>query len=77
MTADELMRESNCGIVGMDAELEVYGGYDEAWPAARPGVLDQEVYPGAHDMVPSEKLKLADAMIGRWMRYRAAVERRG
>lgn len=55
---------ANNGIVGIDAGLELYEGYDGGID------LDDCPSPLSHE----EKLEFADIMIDRWMRFKAALE---
>lgn len=70
-TSVDLLRQSYGNVVGIDAEGNVYGGYDESFYGASaviPEWWEGESFP------PAEKVKLADVMIGRWMSYKAAAE---
>lgn len=62
-------------VWGLDADLRVTVGYDcdadRADPGPRPDWYVSPAIPTA------EKLRLADMMIERWMRYRAAVVEKG
>lgn len=57
--------DANRGIVGIDAALDTYGGYDERieYEVTEPG--------GRADLTPAERVELADLMIARWQAYRA------
>jgi hypothetical protein len=75
VTKDELLKRANLGIVGINAELQVFGGYDQQMDAAGaepPTWLDPDEYVR---MPASERIALADHMIDLWRRYREAASR--
>lgn len=72
LTLKNLLERSNGNIVGIGPDLTISTGYDSGEPAAGPGPLpdyDDWTTP----MPKAEKLKLADLMLDRWTRYKAAV----
>jgi hypothetical protein len=79
VTKDELIFRANGGIVGIDADLEVSGGYDNTVNEANPGATcpDWQEPEDYNAMPKAEKLALADVMLDRWTRYREAVDRLG
>lgn len=76
MTADELIRRANGGIVGIDEGMLVYSGYDSAVDHAdatargRPEWIHPDDHNEDNEIALEEKHKLADAMIARWARYK-------
>ncbi len=75
MKSQDLFEQANQGIVGINEQLEVFGGYDEAFEQAQPNVQRPE-YLSAEEwdgMPKEEKVALADRMIQLWSRYREAV----
>ena len=75
MKAQDIFDQANSGIIGINDELEVFGGYDDRFKQAdaeseRPEFLSPEEW----DEMPSEeKLTLADHMIALWFRYKNTV----
>jgi hypothetical protein len=53
---------SYCGVVGIDEELHVFGGYDEQFTREN----SNEEF-----MSHEEKIKLADIMIKRWTDFKS------
>ena len=76
-TCERIIELSHCGIVGISEELEIFGGYDEQHSEAD-AIPDAWIidYKGDKELPPSEKIKLAEFMIGRWTRYKKTVESR-
>lgn len=72
-TAEELLANAPFKIVGIDGELNVSGGYDENFPGASPATIPWAKDMGDPVMPATERIKLADAMLGRWALYRAAA----
>ena len=75
MKAQNVSDESNGGIIGIDEDLNVFGGYDERFEPAgateeRPDWIDTEDW---DSMPKEEKLALADRMITLWQRYKDAA----
>lgn len=59
---------ANCGIVGIDSELEISEGYDG-------GIAYYVNDPGPHNQFSGDDMReLADLMIARWQRFKAAVQ---
>lgn len=72
--AEFLDEASYCGeTIGLDDDLNVYTGSDQASYEACPGEPCDWLPPG-RAMPKAEKLLLADLMIDRWTRYKAAVQ---
>lgn len=71
-TVEQLLGPGSRGIVGIDEVLSISTGYDSKEPAADPGPLPDWVF--GEPMPKAEKLKLADMMLNRWARYKAAVQ---
>lgn len=72
-TAQDIIDDANRGIVGIDREGEVFGGYDDIYPEAGNGPMD-DAYEEREPLPPAERVALADEMIRRWTAYRAAAE---
>lgn len=72
MTLESLLEGRSDTIVGLNADMEVSTGYDQAHggASAEPDIswlMDSEVMPKA------ERLRLADHMLAMWARYREKV----
>lgn len=74
MTADELVNDANQGIVGIDARLQVYGGYDQSYVGAAAVVPDWVMPDDYTRMSASHRIALADRMTALWNQYRRAAE---
>lgn len=61
---------ANCGIIGIDENLCVFGGYDEAvrCESDQRDEFDAEITP---DLDRAGAVELADVMIARWQAFRA------
>jgi hypothetical protein len=58
---------ANCGIIGIDEDGTLYGGYDNT--------LDNEYYNAEGDTITIEdKLYLADLSIARWTKFRNSLD---
>lgn len=75
-TAEDLIADANCGIVGIDEDLNVFEGYDGGCPEAHPSADCPEHRDPKHwrPLSKEEKRRLADIMIERWQRYKDAAE---
>ncbi len=62
MDADHILKMSYCGVVGINEELHVFGGYDE-----------QFTHENSYEKVMNkeERIKLADIMINRWVDFKS------
>lgn len=76
-TARDVMGEANCGIVGIDEALDVFGGYDEQLVAAATNRQDWWAEGEGTELPPAERIALADEMIRRWTAYRDIAKRLG
>lgn len=72
MSATDILRQSHEGIVGIDEQGSVFGGYDEQWLDASGALVELD---GAKVMSEKERLQLADAMIERWRQFRDKARR--
>ncbi len=68
----DIFDEATCGIIGINENLEVFGRYDEPFPEAtaiykRPDMFE-DTDPD-YELEKTEKLTLANTMIGRWKAY--------
>jgi hypothetical protein len=66
---------ANCGIVGVNSQLWVTGGYDaEVWEAQLQEESDNRSrYVKEQDLTAAEKIELADLVIGWWNEYKQKV----
>jgi hypothetical protein len=77
MKATDVIDRACCGIIGIDEDLAVSGGYDQTFETAgamdeRPEWIDEDDW----DFMPKEeKIALADRMIGLWQRYKDAAQK--
>lgn len=72
--AQDIIDQAYSGIVGIDDDLKVYGGYDEAFEEAwgeKPDYTDSNDW---QSMPKEEKIILADRMIGLWQKYKEKAE---
>lgn len=60
---------ANCGIVGIDAELDVFGGYDQGIDGA--GLYDDH---RLGRWPADDRVALADMMIERWAAFKAQAK---
>jgi len=68
LKCEDVKRLAYAGVIGIDEDLAVFGGYDNRLDGV--GVD----YKGADQpMSDEEKRRLADYMIGLWVRYRDEV----
>ncbi len=68
MRCEDVKRLAYAGVIGIDENLAVFGGYDNQLDGVGAN------YKGADQPISDEeKRRLADYMIGRWMRYKAEV----
>lgn len=72
MSADEIIENSPFGIIGIDSELKIFGGYDTRYVEANAKRGNE--YDEFGQLPKSEKQKLANFMIARWQRYKEAAE---
>lgn len=67
---------ANCGIIGIDADLVPYEGYDGILPGvARRDWMDDDEWAAEDKLSPAEQIELADEMLRRWSRFRERAER--
>lgn len=70
-TLEELLERANNGLVSIDAELKVGTGYDQMCDEA--GVAAPEDWQDFELLPATERVRLADRMLGLWERYRAVI----
>jgi hypothetical protein len=73
MTLIELIDRANRGIIGIDDDLNVFGGFDKSLEQAgleKPDWMDDDDF---DELQKDEKIALADRMIALWQRYRDAI----
>ncbi len=69
-TAEELLRQANRGIIGIDAEGRVFGGYDNPLDAADMTVPERVEWDDTYERLPAvERARLAVCMIDLWQHY--------
>ena len=70
-TLEQVIDRANGGIVGIDSDLNVFGGYDQQFEAA--GVAAPEEWQDYELMPAEERVRLANRMIALWTKYREVV----
>lgn len=68
-SAKRILDQAHCGFVGINANLEVSTGFDDREVSANLDHVSQADWDHP-DMLPAERVKLADEMIARWTHYR-------
>lgn len=61
------VKYANCGIIGIDSDLEITGGYDHAFHRPREDWMDDEDFEGLDKV---EQIELADYMISLWSKFK-------
>jgi hypothetical protein len=62
--------DANCGIIGLDEELCVFGGYDDFFRCESDPPRDYQEWRSV-DFSRHEAVELADIMIARWQAFKA------